>query len=752
MSLSDPCRNSRRVSFNNIQPSACSSGSVANPTEFPQHTPPSANVNYVYNNGNNAAKKDLDYGFASAPMKSHDLEHMYSFSFGKEKKDPTKSPMAEFSMGQPQQRRERYKLPPAPSRGILKAYVDEPPMLVCRLSPGESPSLDHALDQETSDEESDDEPTCSPSFSPQTRKKSIAEMTPEEIMALDSVYDTRRKVDIEGMKFDHEDNSYFMLSAAAGPAVSEQKQKEAIAAKLEGLHFGDTGYPTRPVVDYGAITLTQEVSLGEKSVAASEGLGEIAASETSSLPGLGLTAVATSPLFVPVRKILCVLDERKLHLRRPIDWYFHNMCQSGDHFIVVESADSIWGESDRHNSADSTNFLQPPETKPRRRSSAGNELDDYISRTSGRRPSATPMPPVVPEARRASTTARQVRLLETHAAALLQNLVGYPSKNISSGSIRITVEIADISLKDTIRRTTEIYEPHLLLIGDKSKNLNHRFISTVGNGDRGSGTKSKPKRIVGLARYVMLNCQSCPVIVVGRDASWEDDSPQRFRISGMVVEDDENAIVLDDELIRSDQSEEIPESGLVWSDPTSDYFTRMVTNPSDISYKQSMAYLAPKELEPKAYTPTTSIQFASDVKQHDATPPDLARYTSRASVHAPQDKMQRVKSLLAGDDDTPLSKQVSASSSFLRAERSKTNTSSGNLLPIYSGVSLGLGKGEATLQLPNYGASLVAAKSQPDPLRRKSTNSLHLSKTASVDGEKSGGLFKMFGFGKKTKK
>lgn len=386
----------RRVLFNNLLPLAQD-----------RHAPPRAN----------------------GPAQEYHTRHvdpMEAFGFGdKPKMDTTPR---------------RYKLPPAPAKGILKAC------LVADV--GVETVIDGELDLE--------EEEVAERVPPPARRKLLAEMTDDEIRALDAKFEPTRKVDLSQLKFDSQDSLYFVLSAATAGATAKslEQVREDMCNKLEGGRFANHEYPTRPSVKYQAITLVS--TLGPQK---------------------------------PTRTVLVYSDKGRRHMQRACAFYFEELAQPRDHVVVVELAKRVLERCRR-----------PLELG--RRSSTGNGTERRGSvggtlQQTERRGLADASP--------VRHTMLQIHALQSRATELLAECV---LQLVLDAPAAITVEVADLEPAEVVKCALEVYEPVLIVVGDKLVNFNLRVVLT-GLGSRGKGCSK-------LAPYVVKHSSDVGVCVVGK--------------------------------------------------------------------------------------------------------------------------------------------------------------------------------------------------------------------------------------------
>ncbi|RCK67323.1 hypothetical protein Cantr_03508 [Candida viswanathii] len=276
---------SRCVSFNNLNPPEYD-------TDFPFNSP-------IYGNGDSTTTSDGNYVLsASSTFHTASLEE-YSFGYGRKNSNPLSTASTT--------RRKRLKLPPPPEKSILKNKVSSQQLEYNHLFQDNvaDATINYHREEELLDDEKENSSSSTSSAnssplltavsgngnvpdlnSPAPRRKSLAGLTDEELMAMDPQY-LNTKSNVSQFKFDNQQTYYLSPSSRRTSVPTES----SFAKK--------SMYPSSNDNNYRSFSLT----------------------------------VKSSPTIEPKRRILCVISGRR-HTWLAPEAVADNLID-GDHLIVV---------------------------------------------------------------------------------------------------------------------------------------------------------------------------------------------------------------------------------------------------------------------------------------------------------------------------------------------------------------------------------------------------------------------------------
>ncbi|CDH17891.1 uncharacterized protein ZBAI_09679 [Zygosaccharomyces bailii ISA1307] len=244
------------------------------------------------------------------------------------------------------------------------------------------------------------------------RRKSFAGMSDEELSKLEDYYASRgRSSKLPAVdKFDfHEQAPIF---------IDDTPRKGIQAALVDPL---TPVYPSRPVVDHRAISLTKQ----HKDYTAER------------------------------RTVSCYISGRR-HTWSAADWYVENEVMDGDHFVVVTTISRF--EDQLENEA----YQQRHAHLSRSLSGTGSSYSNGSS----------------PSYMSPSPLSLGLQICDIHMEAKLKcrNILNYYATRLGNKCVKITVEmVKEDSTKTSITKTVALYKPDLQIISTVSTNIQIKF-------------------------------------------------------------------------------------------------------------------------------------------------------------------------------------------------------------------------------------------------------------------------------------
>lgn len=280
------------------------------------------------------------------------------------------------------------------------------------------------------------------------RRKSFAGMSDAELAALEDYYAAQSRSTttptMERYDFREQD-----------PLFIENMPKRVGTANIDPLA---ATYPSRPVVDHRAISITTQNAKYEKYVQ------DLNVKTGSRKPEESLAAI---------RIVSCYISGRR-YTWSSTDWYVENIAQDGDHLVIVTTIP--WFEKEVEKSIDvaSRRHRSGGYGTEYGRSMSAENVDDR-DREFGRVTTSSSDVDTL-GANEPMSAGLRIHAIHEEARMKCRNILNYYAVRLQHKIVKITVEmIKEDTPKDAITKAAALYRPDLQIISTVSTNLQIKF-------------------------------------------------------------------------------------------------------------------------------------------------------------------------------------------------------------------------------------------------------------------------------------
>lgn len=540
-----------------------------------------------------------------------------------------------------------------------------------------------------------------------SRKKSFANMTNEELAELENFYVSKgrsTKSNIENYDFTQK-NTIF-----SNPDLYNSKTSAENRLAQANKEIADTlavTYPSRPVVDHRAISMTVQNSQFRSFVTSFQ----------KKVPIKDQKERRSS-----LRVINCYISGRR-YTWSSVDWYVENLAKDGDHLIIVtsipnfeakidnilyierrqkkkvETINKIMGVDYHHHPHSNTNSKTNSRSNSNDNINSNNDNDNDMTFNNTIRNKDLPL-------------SKGVRLeaIYKEARDATRSILEYYAGRLQNKIVKITVELVKTdSTKDAITKSAVLYKPHAQVVSTVSTNIQIKF--------RNGNVKlpffmmkyyPMPAFIVPFEfihpKKLTEECNTVEKKVTRSNRlSWLDETIHQTLynpfISGHPHSDSHQHE--ENEQVRDSDGETDDES--VTS--VNDYFPMDPKVQKNITLFEELGYVIPKTSREILLRGSDDIVFDKDGKRLTPITSRSSRRSSRVQLGGSTSSLYKVKSLIVDDvasGHTVDSEVTSNSSSSIRKTKS-VGSPSQRLSPMSShGNKINIGKKSSNTPLTKY--------------------------------------------------
>lgn len=273
------------------------------------------------------------------------------------------------------------------------------------------------------------------------RKKSFAGMTDQELADLEKFYESQSRSTMSPTieKYDFKEQDPFFVD-------SFQKRGQAhLVDPLAAI------YPSRPVVDHRAVSVTIETSKYNQYVK------DCNSRTGSKKPEESLAAI---------RNVNCYISGRR-YTWSSVDWYVKNCAQNGDHLVIVTTIPFFERE------VESSSYEQTRRSMVESHSEYGSfeDHDKDLKRISTSSSDHS-------KQNASCLTARGLRIKAIHEEAkqACVRILNYYASRLQHKIMKITVEMVKCDKPDyAVTKTAALYKPDIQIVSTVSTNLQIKF-------------------------------------------------------------------------------------------------------------------------------------------------------------------------------------------------------------------------------------------------------------------------------------
>ncbi|QLQ77862.1 hypothetical protein HG537_0A01090 [Torulaspora globosa] len=274
------------------------------------------------------------------------------------------------------------------------------------------------------------------------RKKSFVGMTDEELTALEKFYQSQSRSTASPTIdcYDFKEQDPFFIGKF------DKKGSSQVVDPLAAI------YPSRPVVDHRAISITIQHPTYDQYVQ------DINTKTRSRKPEESLAAI---------RSVSCYISGRR-YTWSSVDWYVENCAQDGDHLIIVTSIPFFEREIESSDYALNRRYFTE---------SQGSEYGNFDEIDRGLRRVSTSSS----EASKATTLGQvskgfRIKAVRDEARQKCVNILNYYASRLQGIVMKITVEMIKCDSPEyAITKAAALYRPEIQIVSTVSTNLQIKF-------------------------------------------------------------------------------------------------------------------------------------------------------------------------------------------------------------------------------------------------------------------------------------
>lgn len=543
------------------------------------------------------------------------------------------------------------------------------------------------------------------------RRKSFAGMTDEELAKLETFYTTRGRS--TGANISNYDFSQRQTIFSLKPEIySNTNNKWRQDTKLEQANkeIAETlavTYPSRPVVDHRAISVTIENNKFKSYVMGLKSKLPIKEDEKD--------------LGSSLRVINCYISGKR-YTWSSVDWYVENLAKDGDHLVIVATIPNFESKID--------NLLYTERRKRSKKETIRAIMGDKISS-----PKSSQLLPKLTESKSQTEAAQNSRIIHSsnknkdlplskairleavykEAKDATISILEYYAGRLQNKLVKITVELVKTdSIKDAITKTAVLYRPCAQIVSTVSTNIQIKFRN---------GNIKLP--------YFMMKYYPMPVFIVPFEfihpkklteecKSFTRSVNKKNRLEWLdntIKYTLQNPYKIKDSLANTNEYESIkhvPHSDYESDDESvtsiDNYFPIDPQVQKNIALFEELGYVVPKSSRDILLEQSNDVTYDKDGKRITPCTSRSSRRSSRVQLVGSANNLYKVKSLIIDDTksnhtvDSDLFSNKTALSSIKKTKSLSLNHKSYAGSVISSSLSNNNSKDQTSKKLPAKGA------------------------------------------------
>lgn len=280
------------------------------------------------------------------------------------------------------------------------------------------------------------------------RRKSFAGMSDAELTALENFYVSQSRSTtmptLERYDFREQD-----------PLFIDNTPKKVGTSNIDPLA---ATYPSRPVVDHRAISITTQNAKYEEYVQ------DVNVKTGSRKPEESLAAI---------RIVSCYISGRR-YTWSSTDWYVENIAQDGDHLVIITTIPCFEKEVEKSIGVSSRRHRSGGYGVEYGRSMSAEHVDDH-DKEFGHVTTSSSDAETIGTSEPMSVGLR-IQAIHEEAKTTCRNMLNYYALRLKHKIVKITVEmIKEDTPKDAITKAAALYRPDLQVVSTVSTNLQIKF-------------------------------------------------------------------------------------------------------------------------------------------------------------------------------------------------------------------------------------------------------------------------------------